>query len=471
MKVIKFFVYLITVLAVLVFLVAPPLIGLYAKHQYYSMIENASKKNPNVTMKISNYQSGWFSSKITTEVDLHMTPKSDHKMIGFDNNTRVMIYVDMHHGPVIYSDHAGKKRFYLALANIKGEIPTLNLTVRSIWHFSNTIISAFSSSGFELTLAPITVSVKNFQGTSNYHVGSHRFQVHSTLDSMSVYADQNQSTSSNPAIRLDGLLYTGDIDQKDLINYGKQKLTINKVSLNLNPKNPVTLNNLSATSNTVLNDGKIDMTVNYDIQSISKNPLGINGFQLDFSIKNVSADSLNELLEALAQQNKQPMDYKTLLTPGMDLLQKGLSIHINYFYLKTDDGSVSLDGTFAIPELPKNTSFLQVPMMMKADFHFQAPKTWLKQQMASFIGFFQPTKHRQTQVDPNEAAMLTLQQWENQKLLISSGKNYTARIQFKNGHLLVNGKVPNLQKSPAPNPQYQQNQLNSGNKQPRTDAQ
>ena len=469
MKVIKFFVYFIIVLAVFVFLVAPPLIGLYAKHQYYSMIENASKKNPNVTMKISSYQFGWFSSKITTEIDLHMTPKNDHKPLSSDNNVRVMIYVNMHHGPVIYSAYVGKKRFYLALADIKGKIPTLNLNVHSIWHFSNTITSAFSSPGFELTVAPTTVSVKNFQGTSNYHVGSHRFQVHSTLDAMSVYTNQNHSMSSNPTIRLDGLLYVADIDQKGLINYGKQKLAINKVLLNFDQKNPVTLNNLSAASNTTLNDGKIDITVTYNIQSISKNPLGINGFQLDFAIKNVNADSLNELLEALSQQNQQPVDYKTLLTPGMDLLRKGVSIHINYFYLKTDGGSVSLDGTFAIPELPKNTSFLQVPMMMKADCHFQAPKTWLKQQMASFIGFFQPPKHGQTQVDPNEAAMLTLQQWENQNLLISSGKNYTAQIQFQNGHLLINGKVPNLQKHPAPNPQYQQNQLNS--KQPRTDAQ
>jgi len=84
----------------------------------------------------------------------------------------------------------------------------------------------------------------------------------------------------------------------------------------------------------------------------------------------------------------------------------------------------------------------QLPEMTKADFQIQAPKSWVKQQLTSFVTAFPPPSQQHSQQDPAAIANDRLQQLENQNLLISSGNNYKARIQYTDGRLLINGKVP-----------------------------
>lgn len=464
MKVIKFFFYLILSLAVLIFLVMPPLVGLYIKHQYYATIDQANKQNPNLVMKVNHYKMGWFSAKFSTEIDFSTN----------NDSLRIAINGSVKHGPIIVTKNQGHSRYNIALAEINGNIPVINLTSQSLWQFNNTITSQFSSPGFNLDHKSAAVKAKGIQGNSHYSLSSQKLQVLATLDSLQILtANQMQnSVNKTPILTISNVKYSADLQRQGLINYGPQHVSIGKIDIQTQ-HDTISLNNMTFSSNVTANNGKTNMSLQYAIPTITKNPAGIKSIQFSLALKDIDTKSFNELLQSMSDQSpQQTPNVRALIAPGMKVLRNGFTIELNHLLIDTDHGVASLKGKFQIPTLPKNATMLQIPMAAMADFKFQAPKAWLKQQVASVLGAFQPHHSGQRPADPNELAALSLQQWENQNLIISAGDDYVSHLQFKRGQLLINGKVPDLNKKPTPvkpqqNRQNDQNLLNYPHGQPR----
>ena len=444
MKVIKIFFWIILSLAILAFLIIPPAIGLWIKHHYFKALTEINRKNQNITATISHYDFGWFCSKVSVRLDFHKMPlQNNRKNIFANNDIRVDGQLNIYHGPIIYIKQDRLNHINFALADIKANIPTLNVTGHSVWHFNNLLVSRFSSPAFKLVEDGETISMKNLQGLSKYNMATHRMRLQLRMNTLDV---------SN-FIHLKQIAYIANLDQKGLVNYGKQKLSIGNLTLYTMQDSPIVLNNVSATSNTTLDSSNINLSFKYNIQSISENKFGVNGMQFNSTINGVNAKYFNQLLAAW--QNQQNTE-QNLINAMMKLLRHGVTVQVHSLKLKTNDGIVLLNGTFTIPTLSNSTHLSQLPAMIKASAYFQAPKIWIKQQITAWIGSSQNT----AQQSPEAIASASLQRWENDNLLISSDNNYKARLAFQDGQLLINGKAPSMLRKDNQNSQSQSNSNN-----------
>lgn len=443
MKAIRAIISTLLILLMLIFLVLPVGIGLWVKHSYQEII-NDIPPSSNVSVKLVKYQLGWFHSKATIAVDLHLQGFSSSQQ---QNNIRFVFYSDIKQGPLIFAKSSnGSKKINFALAQTISRAPNINFQSTSTWHFNNEITNRFLSKNFKITFSGMIVKLKGLQGSVTYDLDSKKWKGTATISSGSVATQTSPPTTPIKIATFNDVKYSGHIHRASLIVYGKQSLRFNNIMLLLSPKKP-TISNFYFSSNVTQNKNTTSMQIILNAEKIMDTGFGINTFALDFAFNNLNTEALNHFLKTLRTQDEHPNDKAAIpkiIKSSMKLLQKSLSLNLNLLDLGTAQGKLNMVGSINIPKLDDNAGIVQLAALASANFQLRVPKQWLLEQVTNAVSFLQNKSVASTQ--PRDLATMMLKRWEDENLLIPQGNNYASAIIYKNGKLLINGKASDFRK-------------------------
>jgi uncharacterized protein YdgA (DUF945 family) len=439
MKAVRYTIFIVLIFIGVVFLGAPPLIGLWVKGQYTQIIRSFNRMNPNLTATISQYHFGWFHSDITTEFNVNFTAKLASENPSVVRSYRFLTYSNIAQGPAIFFYKGPHTRMTVALADVTLNIPSFHITGHSLWRLKKSIDWRFSSPGFQVKVDHTSMTMKSMQGTAMLDLRSRRLQVRAGIAAA-------QLSFGGRRLGFHHLQYLADIQKIGLINYGMQSLLIDRFALRWGPGSLVKMHGFSATTNSTVRDGQVSVFNHVRLKKISNNALALRGLNLDFSVGGIAQDRLNRLFGVLSSQNEQnKLDLPAISQASMALWQAGFNLQLHSFLLNTSQGPVVLKGILTMPAQPPTAGFLKMLFATQADFSFKAPKHWLLRRVASFMKrpAHQPVSKQPVET-PKKIAQRKIQAWLKQKLLVSSGRYYKMRIQHQQDVLLVNGQPPAL---------------------------
>ena len=472
MKAFKITISTIVVILLLVFLVLPLGVGLYVKHSYKKIlstipvtpdaslyVKNSNKKiitsipakklitstseTPNVSVKVESFDLGWFYSRATIVVDLH--PK------GATSSYRIVFYSRIQQGPIILPGaSSGSKKTIFALAKIINAAPSINFKSTAIWHFSNKVISNFSSPNINVDVAGFTLKVKGLQGVAAYQLGTKKWDIIASINSLSL-------TSADPqrplkTLTLNGIRYSGKVHRVGLIGYGKQTIQINSLvaqvnNTRTNTTDSLAINNLALISDVTNGKNTTNLQLIFNINKLENTDLGINSVTINIAFNDIDTKMLNALLKTTRAQSTNTSDQVALAEvtkSSLGLLRKGLTVKIDKFKVGTSEGTVDVSGSLILPKLSNKANITAVALDASANFKLLIPKTWLVEQMTHVFTFLRNANPSRN--SPGNQATTLIKQWEDQQYLNTQGNYYTSTITYKNGILLINGKVPDVTK-------------------------
>jgi len=127
------------------------------------------------------------------------------------------------------------------------------------------------------------------------------------------------------------------------------------------------------------------------------------------------------------------------------VLRNGLSFNLHKLQIGTMQGNIDAYGSIQIPKLNEKASIAQLPLLASANFRFQVPKQWLIDRVTRV--FTKVKNNNQTPpLTPHDRAMAMIKKWEDKNFMVSERNYYISTINYKNGKLLINGKVPDFRK-------------------------
>ena len=492
MKGLKITISTIIILLLLIFLVLPFGIGLWTKHSYKTLIENLPP-TANVSVKLAKFDLGWFHSKAVITVDLHpqtLSPSTTKR-----NDIRIIFYNDIKQGPVIFSKKSnGANKTTFAFSQTAIRAPSIKLKSTTTWQFNNKIKSLFSSEQFELNLSGLTLEIKGLRGAGTYNVASKRWEGNANIDSGSLSSRLTSHVPSTTLVTFNDVAYSGKVRRVGLVGYGKQSIsfsTLKIMSSHENQKNPV-ISNLTITSEVGQDEDTTNFRLTFDANKVQDSEFDVNSFSLNASVEGLNTNALNNLIKLSHTQSKTSNESTTfakIAKASTKLFRQGFSFKLHQFYLGTSQGRVDLKGYLKLPKFNKGNTTTKVTSLATGELQLQVPKQWLISQVANTLSFLKgkknnsstqslnqattpsdqattPSNQTVTPLDqtttpanqtatPLEQATTMVQQWENDGYLLLSANNYISTINYKDGKLLINGKVPDFKKKSSTQPSLQ----------------
>jgi len=434
MKSLKYTLSILIILLLFVFLIVPMGIGFWMQHSYQRIIDHIPT-TPGFSAEITQFSRGWFDSKATILLTSH----------GKAKDARYTINMEIEQGPLIVTKAIdGSTHYLFALAKTITTSEDINIKSIAIWHFNNVVDSKIFSKLASIKVANTSFSVKNLRGSTSFNRNKKSLKARIKAGSAQLAMQTSISTTPTSLLSATGINYAGNIHRIGLINYGKQLLQLDTLSIPANNKKICLLNNISVKSNISKKDGATSIQMTLIAQKIKNSQFGAKMLKANFSFNDLNTKALSEFLKTIRQQKLSTNNKLRITKPTLSLLRNGLSIKLNQLNVGTAQGTVEATGTFNVPKRKENMGILQTIAQITAGFHFQAPKQWLLEQVTNFYAT-QKSKQKNEALPQNKATT-TIRNWQAKNYLKSSGNYYVSTISFKNGKLNINGTIPNFHK-------------------------
>lgn len=440
MRTLKWVLGIIIILAFLLGIVTPFVIGIWVQKIYPSVFLGSANAST-VKMTLLDYNRGIFSS--TAKVALSFSNANTTNRIVFDQKIQ--------HGPLVFEN---RPRLALALITSESDDSNFKANTRTIWKLSRRIVTDITIPSIDVSSPPIHFVLHNLKMRMNYHSVLQTLEADAKIDKLEL-----QSANPSPfTINFTNITSTQNLNKINSIWYGTRSGSVEKIDI-LGPQGPVAqINSLSASGSVSADNGKTNVQVNYQTKNSSILNTPFASLDFAFSIRNIDSKALSNLLIKLEEKNQvapgNTASTAALSESAFELISKGLLIQLDHLSIMTAEGEAKAAGSLSLPALASGNIF-QMLGALKLDLNIQVPKASL---MAMLSVHYQNDKTLPSNLSPAQYAQQQVEQWIQEKVLIPSANDLLLmKVQFENSKLLVNGVVqqpgaPNASPVASPNP-------------------
>lgn len=321
----------IVTLAALFFLASPYFIGEVAQKQLDNQIQGLNQKSPYITITLLNYQHRWFNSTARLLIDFH-SPKE----VTTPFHKKIFVDAIIKNGPLINihgSLHVAKGALIIEsdTADFDGSLTYMVDWRNRLITFANIPFLKFTDSNGNV----YTTQSLQFNTTLAFHHLSHTL----TFRDLCILIASKQPIM----LDLDNVMVTSNRYQPNtpwlntmefFIESGSLMNHVTQVSMGHFKK--LTLNALCSPSKA---QKELNFLFNLHIQSLTFMKNTIKPIILNYGIQNINADryknfmTLFEQAQNTAALNSDPNQAMNLLQSLAQIVESGLSITINRFYL------------------------------------------------------------------------------------------------------------------------------------------
>lgn len=416
---------------------SPWVTGMFLQHDLKKVIATA-KLPAGMTVKLTNYRRGFFSSTATLEVTTNPNEGlGSVASLAADNNKPMTFVEKMHifHGPLTYisTPIANQSGFYIGEGAVAIAIKQ-PITIHAIgkFDFFNHVKVAFVTDKVQLTSAPDnSITIGSITGLLKMK-GQDHLKGKITLPELSINNPQWKASFDNASYRMD--LSSG----KDQLFFGNSELHVAELKAQSPSSGLVTFNKIEIKNNAMLEDNTVHYTLGLNINQFTNStqkPFGPVDVKLSFA-------HLNPALLGQLQQTAQSLhDNKItqqqfsgqVLQLSLNLLS-GAAIDLKPAVVKTPDGPINFETQISLPKVELLTSVSPLslqPFMVNlakgATFHMDiaVPATILKELVAH---------------SDDEQSQATLDSWQKQGYVKQEDGQWHSTIIYAKGRWQANGE-------------------------------
>lgn len=446
MKKLTITVSIVIILGLLVVFGMPYVMGIIIQKQYPNIMQKFSSPSK-VAIKVLSYKRGWFSSAAQLQITFQ-TPWATRNTT--NNDFSFIINEQIKHGPVILAKINGATKLIFARALLQHETtnPTLSFRTSTIWTFGNKLNGTFYSGNMVLSDNLQKITLSGLQGQVQYDPRK-KVKIFFKLGSAQITTkilNTTPKTTTQNLIELKKVASVSNFNKQGLLWYGKRNINIDRISITTSKNKTIVLTGLAFSTNQTQEKDKTNVSFNYSTKHLSGNGLNVGPIQITLFIKNLDTDALTALINKTMFLEKQSVNNSlkiaTLYHPILNLISKGLTIHLKKFFINTQQGPVDIDAQMILPQQSDHRNIQYLIRNTQASANLQLPHRWLTEKLTNFYKK-KPIQKQNIKVNitPKTLADQQIKHWINNNWLVQSGNMLTLKLTFNNGKLMINDKL------------------------------
>ena len=435
------------VLAVIfILLVTPLMMGLWIQKSYPPMIKQFD--TPHVTFEPAHFKRGWFRSQVQIQVVFH----SAEMTLSGESIPLAQLTIDqeIQHGPLVRQTRMdGSRHWMIARAALHNEsrADNLNFKANTLWTMANHITTELNIPHLLVGNDRQRIEMNQLAGTINFTPGDKHFQTQLSLANGVLYANNPEKVGNNiidlvKVMELDNFVTRLDIRKTNMLWYGARHFEAQKIMIFPYGSNAITADNVAIDLNQDQQGDLTNFNLSNQIGSLTDGQFKIDQVQLALVLKNMNT----ALLESFAHVFMYGSDFQRfkLYSVLVDLFTKGMAVDLDRFQFNTSDGPVSIQAHLASPTTDsEHAGLLHLFENLNIQASANVPKAWLKKNLTVY---YQTKKSENPNLkgNPDVIAQHYLDHWLTHRLLVPQDQQVSMAINYKDGHLLVNGEKPAL---------------------------
>ncbi len=434
----------IVLLATLMIVFIVPLaMGLWVEKVYPEMMEKMGNTSQ-VSFRVINFKRGWFRST----AQLQVTVNSSSYTVGGEPLplTQFILNQKIQHGPILfYKSGSNSHHFVLARAAIKNSSQDKNLDFNSesLWTLTDSINTELIARHIQVGNGRQRIELQRLAGDINFYPQKDRFQSAISLAEGALYENHAEKPPVLvKVLEVNDLSTSLDIHKVGILWYGNRHINAKRVTIFPFESAAITLDNWDVSINQTQRDMLTDVVFVNHIDAIRGDQVKVSQFNVNLALTGMNTMALETLSKVSMKATE--LERIKLYPVLMELLGKGMIIDLNKFQFITDQGPVNLQAWISSP-LAQNSGMgiLYFFENLDAKATIKLPKEWLRR---TLIDFYQNKKvtHPDLNIDPVSIAQRYLNYWINHHLLKAEDQQFSMKIDYKKGDLLINDKKPSL---------------------------
>lgn len=438
-KVLKFFIAPLLLIAIFGALIFPYILGYSLEKEVKSYGEQVPP-HAGYSLDVKNYHRGWFRSTADITLHLDLTQKEQNKELKLPDFVNITFSNVVHHGPFIITKNTNEFKFARAYIESTVSNPPVPVQFTALWKFGGSMKTLANAEKIAFTVNNGHGASVVIQGLDAKQLAKHDFN---SVDTNFELEGFDAFDKTEGRLKVQNVSHTSSFERADFDFWvGRGETKIGNIKVDSIKNDSFEIQGLSLNQTSDIANGRAKGSIELTINSVSVNDKDYGKQVLSVSVDNLDVESLNQLTEALEQQQKSNMPlipfgktYRAMLV----FLSKGLHMSIDKLDVNTIWGRLNADIDINLPESQTNLGTLeQVIDNIKAVANILVPNK-LVEQMAIMWVKAQSEKPEETKVDATQINN-TLQNWLNNGWLIKENDNFKLQLRVENSQILINDK-------------------------------
>jgi len=485
--------------------ILPFISGMMAEKELGHLVTVVSDRTPGVTLTLSNYQRGWFSSTALMRVDIKIPANQRQGMLAVIPPMSFDVTENIQHGPVIFNQH----KFFIGQALMSAQIvlgPTQQALLSLMFanqdrqpSIQHKLLVKLNGSYMSTTLIPeFTLSTKSKETDFVWLGYDERFNFSRDLTRISGKSVFDGLHFVSPKIRvdIDTIEFSMNKDEGPYgIWVGDVNFTIPTIRISVAKVDKLSVKAINFSAKSSIDDKLLNSIVKVSMEKLNIAGEHYGPARFSSQLKNIDATALNKLeqkIDAIKRANLPESQIKqemmALIPNALQLFAKGAQIELETLQLTLPEGVVSLNGHAKIVATT-GTKIDSIPLLLQhvqAELNAQLPialakkslnlffenklrqhqtlqrvlAKQLQQQQAKATSYdatdaqknkpkIVPLSDQQIQILAEKNTEKQLALWKENGMLLQTGNTYKVAIKYAKGALTINGKLDkNLLASP-----------------------
>ena len=444
MKALRYAVFLILLLALVILVAVPYGMGWWIENHYKAWVDQANQQSSAVELSVADYHRGWFRSTAILKADVkddalrQQVSNSQHPAkLPFDIN----IVVD--HGLFVRTKSpVGSRRWVMAKAVVNGKVvrDQANVSAVLVLDLSNSITSQVMIHQLSLPLQGGTFSVKDASIHSQFFLDGSHGMSDATIPSM---VFELGDADNNMSLELSHVSTANDFRKENYIVFGKRSVSADKMIIK-NGKQVVQASGWLISSEVIPQGDTTDIMIHMAMKSYKEDKQTSGPLSLDFSLKQMNTQALGDFMKDVEDNQIQSLQANHMVFPLLGVLKHGVDGHLTLSY-QSPYGPLSAKGFVSMPD-SKDKSILSLITLLKGQLNVSFPDRWLQNTLSWIVNRANINQHQPVagRTPASLQAEQAIQQLVDQKMLIKEDGQLSLKATIKAGKVLINGYAPNF---------------------------
>jgi hypothetical protein len=447
----------VIIIIILALLFIPLVLSFWLQHHYQHILNHLTHTN-RITIKVTDFDRGWFVSKATLQVNVWGNEIKPAPGVLANTITPLQFNVQQRiiSGPLVVGKLDHGHRLFLGKAFIysDGTDDNVQFKAASLIRFNNALKTYLDAKTLTITSENQQFTIHHLKANALIFPHAHHFIVDSAIEQATLAEKQNNNAvpvQYKTKLVVENITSRSNAKQKSVLWYGARSINVGKITYLNNQNKSTEVDNLFVYSTQTETNGTTTMTETAHAAQVSADKLNLRPLDFKFSINYLDTPNLINLVQTalkfkpLSEINVQQI--KVLYLPLVNLLSQGVLIQLHYLNAGTPDGAVNMQAQLNFPKQPSASNLPLILANAEGRFSVQMPLAWLKTQIENL--YDNKKISMSSELTPTTAAQKLTQKWLDNKKLIQDGEFVKSVIIYDKGQLLINGLQPNYQ-APVP---------------------
>ncbi len=374
---------------------SPYFMGMISEKKIQTLAKRASA-NPDFSVKVSDYQRGWFASTVTLDLQTQSAILNRHLNMPSNVALLQVKQCKITHGPLILANINGKRKLTYGQACIvckdqsastqQSQLASENMNISLHIHFNGSVSGELSFDELIYSNDKFKTTFKQGKMTAKINNQFNQVSHHLSINSIEIGDQKN-------GVQINAIKSQGNVSQSDYnLWVGEHISSIAAVVIFQQGTSLFKLEDQHYQHNTSLEGDVINTAYLLDIEKVKSLGKDVGPIKLDIAFDNLDAQALSQLL-VIAKKSMQQLLHHDVNINAQEysekvqsllpiLLNRGFRLAFDPLYIQLPEGGINLQVNVTFPEQQeKSVSIEQLMLGSDAALVITVPKKFARSEL------------------------------------------------------------------------------------------